>query len=66
MRWMIKEQIGLERDVRYDDIEHTLPPSLRRDYVPNKYYNAPTLARMEELDQGVAASGSEYHAPQPG
>jgi hypothetical protein len=44
----IAEQIELERTVRYEEVEHTLPPSLRRDYKPDKYYNAPNLAAFKE------------------
>jgi hypothetical protein len=47
------EQIETERTVRYEDIEHTLPPSLRRDYRPTNYYNAPTLAAMKEAEEAV-------------
>ncbi len=49
----INEQLEIERTTRYEDIEHTLPPSARRDYKPNKYYNAPTLAAIKET-QGIA------------
>jgi hypothetical protein len=52
---MMREQIELERTVRYEDIEHTLPPSLRSDYVPDKYYNAPTLAALKEAEEAAAA-----------
>ncbi len=51
----VEEQLEMERTVRYEDIEHTLPPSLRRDYVPDKYYNAPTLAAMKEMEPVEAA-----------
>ncbi|MZP29995.1 radical SAM protein [Heliobacterium undosum] len=44
----IDEQVEMEETLRYEDIEHTLLPSLRRDYVPNNYYNAATLAAMNE------------------
>jgi radical SAM superfamily enzyme YgiQ (UPF0313 family) len=65
IRALTAEQIRLEGDHagRYDEIEPTLPPSLRRDYRPDKYYNAPTLARMrtgerereKETERRVAA-----------
>jgi radical SAM superfamily enzyme YgiQ (UPF0313 family) len=41
------EQIEHERTTKYDDVEPTLPPSLRRDYRPVNYYNAPTLAAVD-------------------
>ena len=44
----IRKQLEMERELSYEDIEHTLPPSLRRDYVPDKYYNAPTMAQLRE------------------
>ncbi|MFC1672006.1 B12-binding domain-containing radical SAM protein [Planctomycetota bacterium] len=55
----IREQLHLERTVRYEDVEHTLPPSLRSDYIPDKYYNAPTLGAMKQTEAFVvpAASG---------
>ncbi|MBN2292411.1 MAG: cobalamin-dependent protein [Pirellulales bacterium] len=37
----IREQLELERNIRYEDIEARLPPSLRRDYAPVNYYHAP-------------------------
>lgn len=45
---MVKEQLELERTIRYEEIEHTLPPSLRKDYTPANYYNSPTLLEMKE------------------
>ncbi len=65
-RKYIAEQLELERSVRYEDIEHTLPPSLRRDYEPCRYYNAPTLARMEEkllTPAGAAVSCGDHGTP---
>lgn len=44
----IAEQLEIERTVNYDDIEHLLLPSLRRDYKPDKYYNSTTLAGIKE------------------
>lgn len=44
----IDEQLELERTVRYEEIEHTLPPSMRSDYKPDKYYNAPTIGAMKK------------------
>jgi len=55
---MIREQLELERTVRYEDVEHTLPPSLRSDYVPNKYYNAPTLAALKEAEEAEEAAAA--------
>lgn len=51
----IREQLELERNVRYEIIEHTLPPSLRRDYRADKYYNATTVAGMRECEAAEAA-----------
>ena len=45
---LTREQIELERTRRYEEIEHTLPPSLRRDYPADGYYNATTLAGVRE------------------
>jgi len=42
------EQVAIEEKYRYEDIEHLLPPSLRRDYKPDKYYNAPRVSDMLE------------------
>lgn len=36
----IKEQIHLEETLKYEEIEHTLLPSLRSDYNPVNYYNS--------------------------
>ncbi len=44
---LMDEQIHTENTVRYEDIEHTLPPSLRNDYRPINYYNSPTLAKAK-------------------
>lgn len=41
----IKEQLELEKKENYYEIEHTLPPSLKSDYKPNKYYNSTTLEK---------------------
>jgi hopanoid C-3 methylase len=41
-----REQIEMERSTRYEEIEAGLPPSLRRDYKPDKYYNASTLSEV--------------------
>jgi hypothetical protein len=53
----VQEQLETERTVRYEDIEHTLPPSLRRDYKPVNYYNAPTLAAANEALSAAAVTG---------
>jgi hypothetical protein len=50
--WKVKqhlhEQLEMERTQKYEEIEHTLPPSLRRDYRTDKYYNAPRVADMDQ------------------
>ena len=55
MKWAVgqiekhmREQLEMERTQKYEEIESTLPPSLRRSYVPDKYYNAP---RVDNLDK---------------
>jgi hypothetical protein len=53
----IEEQIETERTVRYEDIEPTLPPSLRRDYKPVNYYNAPTLAAVDAALSAAPVGG---------
>ena len=53
----VQEQLETERTVRYEDIEPTLPPSLRRDYKPVNYYNAPTLAAANEALSAAAVAG---------
>lgn len=44
----MEEQMEHERTFNYDASESTLPPSMRRSYKPVNYYNAPTLAAVEE------------------
>jgi radical SAM superfamily enzyme YgiQ (UPF0313 family) len=60
----IEEQMYLEEQIRYEDIEHLLLPSMRKDYVPNKYYNAPTIGEMKQAQEhslvSLAPSNSNF------
>ncbi len=47
-------QLWHEKWFSYDEAEADLPPSLRRDYKPVNYYNAPTVAAMELPEAGAA------------
>lgn len=47
----IKEQLDYESKVRYEDIEHTLLPSFRKDYVANKYYNSSTMHEFNSKNE---------------
>jgi radical SAM superfamily enzyme YgiQ (UPF0313 family) len=51
IRSLTDEQVAGEARLRYEDLEPTLPPSLRRDYRPVNYYNAPTLAELKEREE---------------
>jgi hypothetical protein len=62
----IAEQLEMERTVRYEDVEHMLPPSLRRDYKPDKYYNAPTMANMKAfIEAGIDVPEDDDVLSQP-
>ena len=58
----VNEQLEMERTMRYEDLEPTLPPSLRKDYRPIHYYNAPTLAALKETEEAAAACGRPVKA----
>ena len=61
----LREQLHHERTFDYANLSHTLPPSLRPDYVPDKYYNAPTLAKMKEMQEEGAPDASAASAEKP-
>jgi radical SAM superfamily enzyme YgiQ (UPF0313 family) len=44
----LKEQLRLEKTVRYEDYEHLMLPSMRKDYKPDKYYNATKLSVLKK------------------
>ncbi len=48
IRRFMEKQVEMEKTIDYDAIEHTLPPSLRRSYKPDKYYNAPSMFKLKE------------------
>ena len=54
-----REQLRLERDLSYEQLEPTLPPSLRRDYVPDNYYNAPTAAELRRRVETTSATNEQ-------
>jgi hypothetical protein len=65
----IREQLEHERTFDYDRVEQSLPPSLRRDYRPDKYYNAATLSELKkcagsapEPASGARDERSQTHA----
>jgi hypothetical protein len=45
------KQLWHEKWFSYEEAEADLPPSLRRDYEPVNYYNAPTVAKMAEAKE---------------
>lgn len=53
MRTYIREQLETEATVTYDQVESTLPASLRKDYQPDKYYNAPTLVSASKAAEAA-------------
>jgi radical SAM superfamily enzyme YgiQ (UPF0313 family) len=44
----VARQLWHEKTFDYAKSEALLPPSLRSDYAPDKYYNAPTLAALRD------------------
>ncbi|MBA4388699.1 MAG: hypothetical protein C0404_12010 [Verrucomicrobia bacterium] len=57
----IEKQLEHERTFNYDASQASLPPSMRREYKPVNYYNAPTLSAVEETikkrrDAGVCTT----------
>jgi hopanoid C-3 methylase len=52
----IREQLEHEKTFCYEAAEPTLPPSLRRDYRPDKYYNAATLGELKKCAAPAPAS----------
>lgn len=49
----ITEQVWMEENLKYDDIEHLLLPSLRKDYKPDKYYNCFDLKEIKQKSEAV-------------
>ena len=58
----VDEQVEIERTVKYEEIEHTLLPSLRRDYKADKYYHSTSINDLKksvpsmDLKQKVACA----------
>ena len=44
-------QVIHEKFFNYEKNEHKLPPSLRRNYQADKYYNAPTLMEFQKVSK---------------
>jgi hypothetical protein len=61
----VKEQLALERSVKYEDIEHTLPPSLRSDYKADKYYNATTVGELKKANDELITLGQNGNGKSP-
>jgi radical SAM superfamily enzyme YgiQ (UPF0313 family) len=59
MRTFIREQLEHEANFDYRAEQEALPPSLRMDYIPDKYYNDPEKAGKKPIAEKKTAAVSQ-------